>query len=186
LARYPEMQGVGYGSREPGVLHRLDHHTSGLIVAARSQQAFERLRASLSAGHWTKRYLALVAPGVVSSEGIIETALAPDPRNNKKVVVVSAISGKGRPSRTEYRRLRSTANCDLIEISVDRAYRHQIRAHFASVEAPLLGDDLYGGRPTSLSPRHALHASYIACATGTDSFEVEASLPADLASLLGE
>lgn len=183
LARYPEMRDVGYSRRDPGVLHRLDHFTSGLVVAARTQSAFLRLRAALNSGNWTKKYLALVTPGVVSSAGVIEAALLPDPRNKKRVVVTSSVE-EGRPSRTEYRRLKTSPACDLVEISVHKAYRHQIRAHFASISAPLLGDVLYGGPPTRLSPRHALHASYIAWTEGSDSFEVEAPLPLDLSSLL--
>lgn len=186
LARYPEMRDVGYSRREPGVLHRLDHFTSGLVVAARTQPAFEKLRAGLSSGRWTKTYLALVAPGVVASEGAIEAALLPDPRNRKRVVVHEGNFGEGRASRTDYKRLRTSPTCDLVEISVSKAYRHQIRAHFASIGAPLLGDELYGGPTTRLSPRHALHASYIAWAEGNESFAVEAPLPADLSTLLEE
>lgn len=186
LARYPEMRDVGYGRREPGVLHRLDHFTSGLVVAARTQPAFERLRASLASGNWTKKYLALVAPGIVLGEGVIEAALVPDPRNRKRVVVVPSPVGEGRQSPTGYRRVKTAASCDLVEISVHKAYRHQIRAHFSSIGAPLLGDELYGGPPTRISPRHALHASYIAWAEESDSLEVEAPLPPDLSSLLDD
>lgn len=186
LARYPEMRDIGYSRREPGVLHRLDHFTSGLVVAARSQPAFEKLRAALSSGSWKKTYLALVAPGIVESEGTILAALIPDTRSRKRVAVTNANAGQGRPSRTDYKLLRSSSTCDLVEISVGKAYRHQIRAHFASIGAPLLGDELYGGPTTRLSPRHALHASYIAWAEGSDAFEVEAPLPADLSSLLEE
>lgn len=185
LARYPEMRDVGYSRREPGILHRLDHFTSGLIVAARTQPAFDKLRTALSHGEWTKRYLALVPAGVVKSAGVIDAALAPDPKNKRKVMAIAS-GEEGRPSRTTYRLVRSTRHCDLIEITVDKAYRHQIRAHFASVGAPLLGDELYGGPPTRLSPRHALHASYIAWAADRDSFEVEAPLPEDLSALLDE
>lgn len=185
LARYPEMREVGYSRREPGILHRLDHFTSGLVVAARTQATFDKLRAALSSGEWTKRYLALVAPGIVEHEGVIEASLAPDPKNRKRVLAHASLD-EGRPSRTTYRLVRSTPHSDLVEITVDKAYRHQIRAHFASIGAPLLGDELYGGAPTRLSPRHALHASYIAWAAGSDSFEVEAPLPEDLSALLEE
>ncbi len=185
LARYPEMQTIGYSRREPGVLHRLDRYTSGLVVAARTKESFAALCGSLKSGMWTKKYLALVGTGTVGDEGVIGVSLRTDPTNKRRVI--EAKPGQaGHPCRTEYRAIRRTPRCDLLEVSVKRAYRHQIRAHLSLVGAPLLGDEVYRGPQTSLSPRHALHASYIACATGAGLVEVESPLPADLSRLLEE
>lgn len=185
LARYPEMRDVGYSRREPGVLHRLDHFTSGLVVAARTKNAFSELHTSMLSGKWEKKYLALVAPGVLPEEGTIELSLMPDPRNRRRVIEARP-EDAGHPCHTKYRLIRRTARCDLFEVSAKRAYRHQIRAHFALLGAPLLGDEIYRGADSPMSPRHALHASYIACAMGTDLVEVESPLPLDLSRLLEE
>lgn len=181
LARYPEMSHVGYGPREPGILHRLDHFTSGLVVAARTETTFRTLRAALMEGKWKKKYLALVQPGRLADHGFVDAALAPDPKSRKKVIVTAEAK---RTFRTSFTVLERHRECDLVELSVSAAYRHQIRVHMAHAGAPLLGDDLYGGQPTTLSPRHALHASYIACnVADAEPFEVEIPLPEDLSAL---
>jgi len=184
LARYPEMRDVGYSRREPGVLHRLDNFTSGLIVAARNPETFSALRDELSRGSWKKKYLALVETMTLEDHGTIEAALAPHVKNRQMVIAVDGSISKG---KSEFTVLQRGKSCDLVEVKVSSAYRHQVRAHLAYVGAPLLGDTLYGGRATRLAPRHALHASYIACsADGVPAFEVETPLPGDLSALLLE
>jgi 23S rRNA pseudouridine1911/1915/1917 synthase len=184
LARYPEMKNVGYSRREPGVLHRLDTFTSGLLVAARRPEAFLALREELARGSWKKKYLALVETGTLRDHGIIEAALAPHPKNRQKVLVVEEDRSK---AKSEFAVLQRGKTCDLVEVKISSAYRHQVRAHLAHLGAPLLGDTLYGGKTTRLTPRHALHASYVACsADGVPTFEVELPLPEDLAALFLE
>jgi 23S rRNA pseudouridine1911/1915/1917 synthase len=183
LARYPEMADVGYGPREPGVLHRLDIFTSGLVVAARTQRAFEALRRTLSQGALHKKYLAVVSAGVLADEGLIESALATSTSDQRRVDV--APDGGGHKCQTRFRIVRQSPRFDLVEAEAPAAYRHQVRFHLASQGAPLVGDTLYGGAAEHLAPRHALHASYIAGeAEGLDSFEAESPLPADLSELL--
>ena len=180
VGRYPEMATVGFSALEPGILHRLDTHTSGLVVAARSKPAFDHLRHHFDA--LEKRYLAIV-DATVPEAGVIETPLEPDPEHSKLVRV--ALSGA--PRRTEYRRQSVQGQWALVEVEARRAYRHQVRVHLARAGHPIAGDTLYGGTPVaSLAPRHALHASYIAWA-GDDSvgaFEVREALPETLADLL--
>lgn len=176
LGHYPEMAGVGYGLREPGLVHRLDNDTSGLVWAARSEQAFVRARAALARGEVDKRYL-LVCGGELDDEGSIEAAV----RTEGPTVRVDET---GRPATTGYRVLRRMGDRCLVEASASPAVRHQVRVHFAHVGAPLLGDLRYGGRAGP--PRHALHASRIAWTGDAEvaGFEVESELPDDLSALL--
>ncbi len=183
LARYPEMASVGYGRHEPGLVHRLDNDTSGLLMAARTEEAFVELRQALSEGRILKKYLALVPPGVLGDHGVIESPLGHDPRNKKRVLVTD----QGRPAKTTFSVLKRATAADLVELTVHAAFRHQIRVHLSQVGAPLLGDVLYGGASMLGLSRHALHASYIK-GTGaiTGDFEAASALPRDLELVLIE
>ena len=191
LARYPEMQGVGYRAREPGIVHRLDIQTSGLVVAARSAVAFTRLTRALELEALHKRYLALVAPQGLPEAGEIALALAPDAAHPERVRVLEAgdLSGYARQKTTRYRVLQRSARHALVEIEVGSAFRHQIRAHLAAIGHPILGDAVYGGEPVAeLGARHALHASQITWAgdSSTPGFSVIEPLPPELSRLLVE
>jgi len=194
LGRYPEMAGVGHSPREPGIIHRLDTFTSGLVVAARSEDAFTRLHHALRQGALSKRYLAIVASDAVTEEaGSIDAVIAPDRKNPKRVLVGEAAtvrSGKNRAraALTRFRVVERAGAWTLLELSVSRALRHQIRAHLAHSGCPIAGDAVYGGPPASeLGERHALHASYVAWAGDDtiDGFALEDPLPPDMAALLG-
>jgi 23S rRNA pseudouridine1911/1915/1917 synthase len=189
VARYPEMAAVGQRPREPGLVHRLDTQTSGLLVAGRTADAFLRLSDALRKGALEKRYLAIVTRLDLPAEGTIDAALAPDPRRRGRVRAVPFGTGEyARRSLTHYRVLERREALVLVELSMRRGFRHQVRAHLADLGAPLVGDALYGGRPWPEFPeRHALHASYVAWAgDGTlDGFEVEADMPADMRELFG-
>ncbi|HEX9620727.1 MAG TPA: RluA family pseudouridine synthase [Polyangiaceae bacterium] len=186
LARFPELSSVGEDRREPGLLHRLDTETSGLLVVARNQSAFTALRDALRGGLWQKRYLAIVEGRVVSAQGEIALALRNDRRRPERVEV-GALEGVA-PRTTRYRVLEQGAARTLLELEVARAFRHQVRAHLSAIGHPIVGDAVYGaGREPGLGARHALHASYVACsgARGVAAFVVETPLPAELAALLG-
>lgn len=161
LARYPEMADVGFGPREPGILHRLDTQTSGVLVAARTQLAFVALRAALESGQLLKRYLALVEAAAIDDEGTIEAWLGPHPRSTKRVAVYPAGHPKARSARSSYRVLERRGRWALVEVEASRAYRHQVRMHLAWRGSPIAGDVLYGGPPAALGARHALHASQV-------------------------
>jgi 23S rRNA pseudouridine1911/1915/1917 synthase len=191
LGRYPEMQGVGYRTREPGIVHRLDIQTSGLVLAARTEAAFACLTRALELEAIHKRYLALVSAIDLPETGEISRALAPDPAHPERVRVLEPgdLSGYARQKTTRYRVLKSSAGRALVEVEVGSAFRHQIRAHLAAIGHPILGDAVYGGeRVPELGARHALHASRIAWLgdASLEGFDVSEPLPADLASLLGE
>ncbi len=186
VARFPEMLGVGYRPREPGIIHRLDTHTSGLLVAARTPEAFEVLRDALRAGKLTKKYLAIVSGRLEQDEGLLERPLMPDPKGGRRVSIADPTTPGARPAATYYRVVERKSHWSLLELSASRAYRHQIRVHLASLGHPIAGDPLYGGEPSPLlEGHHALHASYMACSVeGASSFEVEAALPETFRRLL--
>jgi 23S rRNA pseudouridine1911/1915/1917 synthase len=184
LARYPEMKGVGYRAREPGIIHRLDTRTSGLVVAARSTSAFEALRAALSSHRLDKRYLAIVEAARLPETTRIELALAPDPSGSGRVIVASPDAGRP-PSVSLVRTLERRGRFALVEVEASRAYRHQVRVHLAARGWPIAGDLDYGGAARdALAGRHALHASHVAWAGDErlPAFTVDSPLPDDLRS----
>jgi 23S rRNA pseudouridine1911/1915/1917 synthase len=188
IARYPEMQGVGFREREPGLVHRLDNETSGVVLAARTQAAFEAARSLFGSSLIEKRYLAVVAAEVPEA-GELETLLGPDPSDPRRVrVYAEPPDGYAKLCHTRYQVLERGAAFALVELSVERAFRHQIRAHLAHLGFPIAGDALYGGAVApQLGARHALHASYIAWAgdAARAGFRAEAGLPVELRALLG-
>ncbi len=206
LARYPETAGIGFSPREPGLCHRLDTGTSGLVLAARTLTAFATLTGALKDGRLDKRYLVICAAADLPESGTIEIPLAPHPKDRRRVYACihpRDVARLGpRPASTSYQKLREHGPWALVEVKAPKAARHQIRAHFAAIEHPLAGDALYGGPPlparADAAPgddggapdgaRHALHAHRIVWKgdATVPAFEVVSPLPADLAALLGE
>lgn len=184
VARYPEMAGVGYRLREPGILHRLDTDTSGLILAARDELTFEALRAALRGGRIDKRYVALV-DGRIEGPRAIDLPIAPHPRDPRRVVTTGGMRG-ARPARTEIVRADAVGDYTKIEVRVTHATRHQVRAHLAAIGHPLVGDALYGGSALPGLSRHFLHASRIALEHPHDGRPLRFSspLPRDLLAAL--
>jgi 23S rRNA pseudouridine1911/1915/1917 synthase len=184
LQRYPEMQDVGYRSSEAGLLHRLDTHTSGLLLAARSPEAFQVLHQALRRGDLEKRYYAVVKSDAAFRDQAIELNLEPHAKNRRKVAVVR---NGGKAARTRVAVVRRGLHWTLLDVSVEQAYRHQIRVHLSHIGFPLAGDVLYGGaRLNELGHRHALHAHFIAI-PGCEqwvAFEATSPLPSELAQLV--
>lgn len=179
VARYPEMANVGFSPREPGLCHRLDTDTSGLMIAARRNEAFREITEAISSGALDKRYLLICPSAPLADQGTIDTAL----RTRGSRVRVAE---DGRPAHTRYRVMRRVGDLALVEARASPATRHQLRVHFASIGAPLLGDHTYGGDTSLLATRHALHASRLAYRGGhvVSSFAVDSALPDELAQLL--
>lgn len=186
IARYPEMCAIGWAEREPGLIHRLDTQTSGLLVAARSAASFKLLVAALRSGELEKRYLAVVESADLPHEGAIDAALHPDPSRQGRVQVAGDDAGYQRAARTTYRVLERGPRWALLEARASRAFRHQVRVHLASIGHPICGDALYGGSDDPrLGARHALHASYVACEVpGLSPFAVSADAPKSFLELL--
>ena len=176
LARYPELADVGGDPAIPGLLHRLDAGTSGLVLAARTQPAFDAVRAQLSAHSARKVYLALVEGAVEKAGGVSgHLAHADSFRGRMRCVSGGALPRGERPmfAETFYRPLRRTGAFTLLEVSIFTGVTHQIRCQLASVGHPVAGDALYGARPlpASAGPGHRLHAlsaTFVHPATGRE------------------
>lgn len=185
VGRYPELAGIGYSPREPGVVHRLDTDTSGLVVVARTEAAFEALRDALQNERITKEYLLVCASEGLPDEGTIEHPIANHPKDKKRVYPCihprDVMRYAPRPALTRFEVVRRKGPWALVRATAPRAIRHQLRAHFASIEHPLAGDTLYG-EDTSMA-RHALHASRVAF-DGDPAFDVSSELPPDMAALV--
>jgi 23S rRNA pseudouridine1911/1915/1917 synthase len=191
--RYPELAGVGYSPREPGLVHRLDTDTSGLVVVARTADAFERLREALQGERLTKEYLLVCKAEGLPDDGTIEHPIANHPKDRKRVYPCihprDVMRYAPRPALTRFSVVRRAGEWALVRATAPRAVRHQLRAHFASIGHPLAGDALYGEPgATEILPRHALHASRVAFDGDGDealAFDVTSELPADMAALVG-
>ncbi|MBX3269187.1 MAG: RluA family pseudouridine synthase [Sandaracinaceae bacterium] len=186
LGRYPEMADVGYRAREPGLLHRLDNDTSGVLLAARDPDTFEALRGALREGAIDKRYVVLVE-GTFAPRTVIAAPIGPHPRDRRRVVAhLGQAPARARAARTEIVSVAPVgASLSRVEVRVCAAVRHQIRAHFAALGHPLVGDATYGGAHPELG-RHFLHAASLALAhprTGAW-LEVASPLPPELEGFL--
>jgi 23S rRNA pseudouridine1911/1915/1917 synthase len=196
LGRYPELippdkgHFIGHSSREPGIIHRLDTETSGAVIVARTEAAFEALKAALKDGRIDKRYLLVCAAEGLPDEGTIEFPLASHPKDERRVhacVHPRDVTRYGpRPACTRYRVLKRTEMWAVVEARVEKALRHQIRAHFAAIGHPLAGDELYGGPVIRALGRHALHAAQVTFAggDGIEAFDVSLPMPKDIANIL--
>lgn len=188
VGRYGELAGVGYGPREPGILHRLDTFTSGLLVVARTSSSFTALRSALQEGRIAKKYQLLCASEGLADEGTIAHPLANHPKDQRRVLACihprDVMRYAPRPATTRYRVLERGTRYALVEAVAEKALRHQIRVHFASIGHPLLGDELYGS--SERVGRHALHASHVSFEGAGDvpAFSIDSPLPADLRALM--
>ncbi|MET0591740.1 MAG: RluA family pseudouridine synthase [Polyangiaceae bacterium] len=186
VGHYPEMENVGYSPREPGLVHRLDTDTSGLVLAARSEAAFDTLSKGLKAGAIEKRYLLICHGAGLASSGEIGIPIAHHPKDQKRMYPCvhprDVARYRPRPATTTFRVLRMTGEWALVEARAASAIRHQLRVHFASIGHPLAGDGLYGGPVAAGLTRHALHASYVGWRGDAvvPALEAHSPLPADL------
>jgi 23S rRNA pseudouridine1911/1915/1917 synthase len=142
------------GELRPGIVHRLDKGTSGLILAARNDFAHRHLAAQLAERSLVRVYLAIARPPVPGSGGILEGPIGRDPGNRKRMAVVDG----GRPARTRYEVLESRGGHSLLRCRLETGRTHQIRVHLTAFGHPLAGDDVYGRRRPGDPDRPMLHA----------------------------
>lgn len=191
--RFQQLSATG-GSIRPGIVHRLDKDTSGLMVVAKTEQAHENLSDQFRARTVAKRYVALVYGVVKEQQGRIEQPIARDPRNRTRMAVVSG----GREALSLYTVRRQYDVFTLVDVQLKTGRTHQIRVHLSWLKHPVVGDTLYsGGRENSVQDpqrraqvrklsRQFLHAEKLAFshpATG-ERLRFVAPLPAELSSFL--
>ncbi len=187
LAICPDIQGVG-GEIRPGIVHRLDKDTSGLMVVAKTHQAHQDISDQIKARLVDKGYLALAMGRVEPDVGVIDERIGRDPYNRKRMAVVP----DGRDARTRYRVLEYVmlsggvrSGYSLLEVALETGRTHQIRVHLAYIGRPLMGDGVYG-RSSPMLGRQFLHANRLGFrhpATG-EPVEFRSELPAELLAVL--
>lgn len=183
LAHFPAIKEVGEPSR-PGVVHRLDKDTSGVIILAKTQLAYHHLVRQFKSRKTEKTYLALVDGVPPTPTGRIEANVHRDEHYRQKMAV--AYEGKGRRAISEYVTLKTYANHTLLEVKPLTGRTHQIRVHLAYIGTPVAGDQIYGRRKPSISgERFFLHAEKlkIDLPDGTTK-EFMAPLPNELEEIL--
>jgi len=184
LAYHPDLEGVG-GERRPGIVHRLDKDTSGLLLVAKNDRAHRWLQEQFRNRQVQKTYLALVDGHPPTPQGRIEAPIGRDPAHRQRMSVLPP--GKGREAITEYRVRESFRQHALLEVHPLTGRTHQIRVHMAFLGCPIVGDTLYGHRRPSLPlQRHFLHAARLTLRLPgeREPRTFEAPLPADLQALL--
>jgi 23S rRNA pseudouridine1911/1915/1917 synthase len=186
LAHAPQLAGVGDRAR-PGIVHRLDKDTSGLLVVAKDSATHAALAQQMKDRSMVKRYLALVEGAMPTVEGVIDAPIGRDPRQRLRMGLLSVASG-GREARTRFRTLEEHGGRSLLEVQLETGRTHQIRVHLAAVHHPVVGDPVYGRAQRPLPQRQFLHATHLEFrhpATG-GWLTFDAPLPDDLAMFLAE
>ncbi len=195
LYHCPRLEGVG-GTNRPGIVHRLDKNTSGLILVAKNDRAQRALQLQFKEHSVQKTYLALVYGQVLPKAGEIQAPIGRDPRQRKHMAVVPA--ALGRPAVTRYEVLsdyrtpgrhgRAPVKLTLVACHPLSGRTHQIRVHMTYIKHPVVGDEIYGiyRHPPLHCPRQFLHAARISFRLPSSGEEVafEAALPADLQAVL--
>lgn len=193
LHHIPDLSGIG-GIMRPGIIHRLDKDTSGLMLVAKNDEAHRLLSAALKRREIKRRYLAAAWGHLENEEQEVEAPIGRSPHDRKKMAVVL----DGRPARTRFKRLERWRGADLVLAELQTGRTHQIRVHLLSIGHPVVGDELYapgGERGTSgptagwakafarLVPRQFLHATELAFRHPRTQkvYRFRSDLPADLA-----
>lgn len=180
----PDLEGIG-GEERPGVVHRLDKETSGLILLAKNERAHRWLQDQFRLRKVDKTYLALVDGKPPTPTGRVETHIGRDPKDRKRMAVVSG--KKGREAISEYKTLEEFDKHTLLEFHPLTGRTHQIRLHCAFLKCPIVGDEVYGRKsPTIEIGRHFLHAYRLSIVllNEKDPRQFEAPLPEELDKVL--
>lgn len=184
LAHSPDMEGIG-GEIRPGIVHRLDKDTSGLILLAKNDRTHLHLAAQFRDRKVHKTYLALVDGSPPTPSGRVEAAIGRNPKDRKQMAVVA--SGQGRPAVSEYHTLETFRQHAFLEVHPITGRTHQIRLHLRFIGCPVSGDRMYGRQKASIPlERHFLHAAHLRLRLAREAEErtFSAPLPAELEEAL--
>ncbi len=183
LWHFPDIEGVGEGGR-PGIVHRLDKDTSGVILVAKNARAHRHLQDQFKERTIAKTYLALVHGHISPERGLIDAPIGRHLRHRKRMAIVPIT--KGRAARTEYESIAFYDADTLVAAHPLTGRTHQIRVHLASIGHPVVGDTVYGRRDAYKLGRHFLHAHRIRFQRPRDERVVElvSPLPTELQALL--
>ncbi len=181
LSRYPDLRVSD--TLRPGIVHRLDKDTSGLLVVARNDAAMASLTQQMKNREVLKEYLALIHGTVDAPEGVIDAPIGRHPRQRKQMAVIEG----GRPARTYFKVLERFPGYTLVMARLETGRTHQIRVHFASIGHPVVGDAVYGPKknevPVARQFLHAFRLGFTLPGTGRY-VELEAPLAPDLTQVL--
>ena len=180
LARCPDLGEIN-GSVRPGIVHRLDKDTSGVMMVAKNDAAQRSLSRQIKQRSIKKGYLALVLGHLTPERGAIDAPIGRHPKDRKRMAVVSG----GREARTEYKVIKYFDDYTLVEAMPETGRTHQIRVHFAAIGHPIFGDHIYGKRSPLLG-RQFLHAHRLGfkLPSSGEFVEFRAELPPDLEEVL--
>ncbi|MDF8334225.1 RluA family pseudouridine synthase [Novosphingobium cyanobacteriorum] len=188
-----QLSGIG-GVARPGIVHRIDKDTSGLLVVAKTDAAHEGLAKQFADHSIHRAYRAITAGRPVPPSGTVRGAIARSNHDRKKMALVE--DGRGKHAVTHYRTLESLNDAALVECRLETGRTHQVRVHLASIGHALLGDPVYGRTPSRLRPllnrlafrRQALHAAELGFVHPTSGEAVHfcSPIPADMAELIDE
>lgn len=188
-----QLSGIG-GVARPGIVHRIDKDTSGLIVAAKHDRAHEGLAKQFAAHSIDRRYIAIATGRPMPANGTVDAELGRSSTNRKKMAVVG--EGRGKRAVTHYRTIEPLAGATLVECRLETGRTHQVRVHMMHIGHPLLGDPVYGRAKKPLSEvlkarnfvrqaLHAAHLGFIHPVTG-NRIALDSELPADMRELIDE
>ena len=190
LAGWPSLLNIGTSRWQPGLVHRLDRETSGLVLVAKTEAAFANLKSQFRCRQVKKTYWALVW-GRVRHEGVISTPLAHDRQDRTRMRALTRptrVKGKTWQAITRYRTVGRSRGLSLLEVDMETGVTHQIRVHLASIGHPIVGDSLYGadGAEGLGLERHFLHAGSLTIRhpVGGELLTARAELPGELGKLL--
>ena len=194
LHKYKDIKVIGEDEIRPGIVHRLDKDTSGVMLVAKTQKMFEHLKDAFATRTIKKQYIALLAGHVPSKHGLIDAPIGKHPTDFRKMTTVRPKDAK--PSLTEYdvieyfkpkAPLSKVDEYTLVRVNLHTGRTHQIRVHFSSLNFPIVGDSLYGNAKLPNLTRQFLHASRIEVQLPDGTWiEAHSELPEDLKEVLAE
>jgi 23S rRNA pseudouridine1911/1915/1917 synthase len=183
IKRYPEIKNIGEESTRPGIVHRLDRDTSGVLIIAKNQKTFEYLKDQFKSRKIKKTYLVLVEGDIKRERGVIDLPIGRSKKWSIKKLASKNARGKIREAVTEYKVLKKFSKYTLVEVYPKTGRTHQIRVHFKAISHPVVGDRLYGGN--NPLGRQFLHAGSLELTLLTgERIKIEADLPEDLKNFL--